>query len=226
MKNLLLFVFVLCTACAAAISKNLYGDLLPIEEIYQAGDYKLAKLRIDHVEEGIGSKYVDPIDKKMIYGFKGSILSGLKDYEQSIIYYRKAADIKTDNAALEIRDIASLIKLCASIGKEECAREAYQELPDAVALHRKDGDAKLVLDFSYLDKSDSAIPVPVVFDIDAGGIPLNIIAEKSSASKRAVFEALKLAAMLRYIPKIVNGEPAEASGVKVVIWVKPKWVNS
>ncbi|WP_027874437.1 energy transducer TonB [Spongiibacter marinus] len=225
MKSVILFVFLLCTACTAAISKNLYGDLLPIEEIYQSGDYKLAKLRIDQVEKGIGSKYTDPIDKKMIYGFKGSILAGLKDYEQSIIYYRKASDIKTDNAVLEVRDLTTLIKICASMRKDECAREAYQELPDAVALHKKDGEAKLILDFSYLEKSETAISVPVTFDIDDDGIPINIVAKKSNASKRSVAEALKLAAMLRYIPKIVNGVRIETSGVEEVIYVRPEWVN-
>lgn len=225
MKNVILLVFLLCTACTATISKNLYGDLLPIEEIYQGGDYKLAKLRIDQVEEEIGSKYTDPIDKKMIYGFKGSILAGLKDYEQSIIYYRKASDIKTDNAVLEVRDLTTLIKLCASTGKEECARDAYQELPHAVALHKKDGEVKLILDFSYLEKSETAISVPVTFDIGNDGIPVNIVAKKGNASKRSISEALKLTAMLRYIPKIVNGEPMETSGVEEVIYVKPEWVN-
>lgn len=225
MRNIVYLLILLCTACATAISQNLYQEFQSIDKVLTSNDYESAKQLIDRVEDGIGTKYTSPIDKKMIYDYKGAVLTYLNNYEEAISYYRLASDIKTDRADLEVKDLTNLIKLCATVQKEDCAKKAYRELPQAVALYKRDGEAELILDFRYYELQGTGIPVHVTFDIDNKGIPKNITAQNGSESSPAINEALKLAAMLRYIPNISNGNPTETSGVAETIYIKREWVN-
>lgn len=225
MRIIAFLLILLCTACATVISQDLYKEFQSIDKVLSTKDYQSAISIIDQVEAGIGSKYTSQIDKKMIYDYKGAVLTYLNNYEEAITYYRLASDIKTDRADLEVKDLSTLIKLCATVKNEPCAKKAYRELPQAVVLYKRDGEAELILDFRYTQLKGSGIPIQVTFDIDSGGIPKNISLQSATASSPAAIEALKLAAMLRYIPKINNGSPTTTPSISETIYIKREWVN-
>lgn len=226
MKKIIFLAFIFCTACTSAISTNLYSELKPINDIFDAGDYTSAKKQIDRIEKKIGSDYTTPIDKKMIYSFKGAVFTGLNDYESAIIYYRKASNIKTDNKNLEINDLTALIKLCVAVRNNNCANKAYNELPQAISLFKKDRQAKLILDFRFHELKNSGIPVQITFDIDKNGVPENISSADANTNKNAINEAKKIAAKLRYIPTISSGKHIKTKDIKETIYINPKWLKN